>query len=421
MADVYDTSRTDLTGILPKPCWPFFEDLLDAIYGEGREAPEQRARAQGGQEDGVLTCASAVPLLAAADVLSMRSLFERAVGYLARHMTCRALDFWGACLAFEGPLSQPLERVAAAARTGVLRGFERFLMTSEDSLLQLPHEAMLGLLRENRLAVRAESRLATFLIKYGRVHKLLSPDVLDAADKERGKGLPQTGVDRESRWWELCAAVRWGDINPSMTHPGAFPLELMTLGMAYRTALGSPDYTHSMFMKWPFPPGVVLQPRERVRPPHAPPLLPHQVEKFVYFAPDRWERGHGILADSVDSGLLQFSLRLYPGGDTGFNIPEGSSWAISAFVELLPKPHWPEVWTFKDVKHLIWCVPWVDDEELMFEKSETFTFTSAVSNRGWQLFLTSADVGDRLGDLLSPEGYLLVRASVPPATALRGP
>merc|ERR550532_2917004 len=67
MAEVYDSSQTDLTGILPRPCWPFFEDLLDVVYGEGKEEPERKARAQARAEagEGVLSQMSAVPLLAA--------------------------------------------------------------------------------------------------------------------------------------------------------------------------------------------------------------------------------------------------------------------------------------------------------------------------------------------------------------------
>merc|ERR550525_1715748 len=101
------------------------------------------------------------------------------------------------------------------------------------------------------------------------------------------------------------------------------------------------------FMKLCLPGVTLLRPRIRVRPSHASPLLPYQVEKLMYFTPGMWKQGESIISDSVDSGLLHFTLKLCPGGDAAVNIPKGT-WAISAFVQMRPKQHWPEAWEFRE-------------------------------------------------------------------------
>ena len=76
----YASSQTDLTGILPRPCWSAFEDLLDSLYGEGKEATEARlGQRYDARSDGVLSPHTAVPLLAAADALDCRNLGDWSV------------------------------------------------------------------------------------------------------------------------------------------------------------------------------------------------------------------------------------------------------------------------------------------------------------------------------------------------------
>mmetsp|Transcript_109241 Transcript_109241/g.308138 ORF Transcript_109241/g.308138 Transcript_109241/m.308138 type:complete len:641 (-) Transcript_109241:77-1999(-) len=174
MAEEYASSQTDLTGILPRPCWPVFEDLLDALYSEGIEAVEARLlQPPDASCDGVLTQSTVVLLLAAADALGCRTLFERAGRFIWRRMPECALTFWEAIAGLPQPLSPPLEKVAAVSREALLRGFERFLSIERQSLLRLPPDFLLELLREDALAVRAEVRLLEFLLEYGRLHRLI--------------------------------------------------------------------------------------------------------------------------------------------------------------------------------------------------------------------------------------------------------
>jgi len=445
MAEAYESSESDLTEVLPKPCWPYVEDLFDAIYAEGKDLPNVRStQDKDGDEDGVLSKQNVVHLLAAADTLGVQVLFERAITFLDRRMCFCGLAFWRACLSFEGPLSPPLEKVAAVAREAVLKGFERYLTTEMDTLLCLPYYALVGLLREDMLAVRAELILAEFVFLYGKTHKLVSDTPLEVSKKEE--------VDcpvKSRKWRDLCAALRWTqievdsqvcdcpfswqqsdgdssflprlDMGKLSVEWGRFPSEFFMVGMVHNRMQCVSKSSHAELMQQKVPCGLVLRGRNPVRPDHAPPLLPYQVEKFVYFAPGNWERGRIIVSNMVDSGLLRFRLRLFPGGDLEFDIPQGT-WAVSAFVDLVPQVHWPETWEFKDVQYSIKCVPWQGNGQLEFKKQDTFTFKSAGAyNRGWKWFLTSAEVGSQLNELLSPEGYLLIRAEVVPASALQGP
>ena len=110
-------------------------------------------------------------------------------------------------------------------------------------------------------------------------------------------------------------------------------------------------------------------------------------------------------------------------------ITEGQ-WAVRAYVELVPQAHWPENWEFQDVEFTMECVPWKSDEavvELCRLRKQSFrtTFSSGSQrgpgDQGWSELLTSEEGAEKLGDILSPEGYLLIRAEVLPESALRGP
>merc|ERR1712019_248632 len=92
----------------------------------------------------------------------------------------------------------------------------------------------------------------------------------------------------------------------------------------------------------------VLRPRTPVRPEHAPPLLPYEVEKFVCFIPGRYERGMKCVSTTAESGLLNFHMSVFPGGDVGFHISEGE-WAVSVFVEIVEQAQWPATWEFRNV------------------------------------------------------------------------
>lgn len=208
MSEIYESSRTDLTGMLPRKCWPLLDDILDAMYSEGKETVQARLRqwreSAGSvqQEDGILNEQNVVVLLAAADMLGVQDLFDRAVVFFnaGRRMQASCLTFWQACFDFDSPLSPALEKVAATARAEALQGFERLLETEQQALLALPPEALLGLLRDDDLAVRSELRLALFLVEYG---------VQNLAGEHSS---PCRGSEAQS-WRQLCAALRWGELD----------------------------------------------------------------------------------------------------------------------------------------------------------------------------------------------------------------
>jgi len=230
-----------------------------------------------------------VPLFLAADVLGIQALFERIVKYFQQEMPEGGLTFFLSCVAVE-TWPPPLEKVATAAREAVLLGFEQFLIMAEELLLELPYDALLGLLREDNLAVHSEAALATFVLQYGKHHGLL------------GEAAPG------GRWWKLCSALRWSQIDidmcqrglPSRDHGGLnfaiksalelfsfggdFPKEMVQVGAminrARHTSRLLGDNTKELLASLQID-SLVLQPRSRVSPGHTPPLKPHQVEIFI--------------------------------------------------------------------------------------------------------------------------------------------
>jgi len=200
-----------------------------------------------------------------------------------------------------------------------------------------------------------------------------------------------------------------------------FPEVFVLLGMAFNRAQAT-WMCHLNHQHLQVPHGISLLPRTPVRPPHAPALAPHQVEQFFYFAPDRWRQGDLLRSPPASSGMLRFQLNIFPGCDTGWDVPEGG-WAVSAYVMVVPEVHWMKGWELQDVEFSIQCVPWKEGApELQFRRSATSTFTDQKKLQvGWKGFISSDTVGGSLNDLLSPEGYLLVQAEVLPESTIRGP
>lgn len=418
---------------------------------------------------------NAVPLLAAADVLGVRKVFKAAVDYLARQMVdCRCCFLvWRACLRLEGegPLSDPLTKVAAAARRGVLPAFERFRVTEEEALLSLPYEALLGLLVEDDLVVRHEKLLQDFLIKYGKVNGLL---------ENSGKEVSVVG-NAGSRWRALCAALRWcaivdrdpkalefakfaivredagptncsGPFGVSLARSGVgrdicrlFPQEFRVIASLHERARSGTK----RFATWAqraererseqrggqqdqsvvaVAEELILRPRTRLCPPGACPLRPYQAEKLIYFMGAEtldFKEKPTLVSNDAASGLFNFCLMVWPLGKPDAVLPEREgSWVLSAYVQAEPLVAWPDVWEFKDVEFSIWCVPWDGTGRRVFERSAKRTFRSARCGYGWEEFISSSDLAAsalELSDLLSPEGYLLIQAEVDPRSAAQGP
>lgn len=177
---------------------------------------------------------------------------------------------------------------------------------------------------------------------------------------------------------------------------------------------------------------LIMRARMLPRPPDAVPCRPHQVEKFFYFAGAEegldFAKGAHIVSEEAVSGALPFRLKVYPLGDLAAVVPEGG-WVISAFVEVLPRASWPDVWEFRDVKFTIRCLAWKEgasgggNRPFLGRRIE-FTFSSSAVELGWVKFLSSSQLeqaGLKLQDFLSPEGYLILQAEVDPRTALEGP
>lgn len=198
-----------------------------------------------------------------------------------------------------------------------------------------------------------------------------------------------------------------------------FPEAFVLVGMAFNRAQAT-WMCHLKHQHLEIPHGISLRPRTPVRPPHAPDLAPNQVEQFFYFAPDRWRQGDLLRSPPASSGMLRFQLNIFPGCDTGWEVPEGG-WAVSAYVMVVPEVHWTKGWELQDVEFSIQCVPWKEGAP-QHARSATSTFTDQKKLQvGWKGFISSDIVGGSLNDLLSPEGYLLVQAEVMPESTIRGP
>jgi len=208
----------------------------------------------------------------------------------------------------------------------------------------------------------------------------------------------------------------------------AIPAELLSFGLKYQVMKSAPTWAYERFTSSKLPLGLTLRPRRPVRPPHAPPLESNQVEKFVHFEPlsGAWRPGDAIDSPMAHVGKLRFQLKLQPGGEVGEDNPDGG-WAVAAYIRVVPEASWPRNWEFRDVEYSIYVIPW--QETLMTAPGcrmrDQFTFNGAGhnNNRGWHDFLTSRTplMRERMKDVLSPEGYLLVRAEVTAASALHGP
>jgi hypothetical protein len=93
---------------------------------------------------------------------------------------------------------------------------------------------------------------------------------------------------------------------------------------------------------------------------------------------------------------------------------------------LVPEPHWPKGWWLPNVEFSIQCVPWREPKEggpdLSFGRCAPSDFKADKLQVGWKAFITSEKVKrEDLADLLSPEGYLLIRAEVKPTSTLQCP
>jgi len=255
-------------------------------------------------------------------------------------------------------------------------------------------------------------------------------------------------------WRQLCSALRWGEMelwqlehvfrNPesgaltlrqeqsgiSLSYglDAAIPEDLVVAGMRYQVMRdAAPKWAYERFMHHGVSPGIILTPRTPVRPPHCPPLDSNQVEKFVHFDPGSgaWRPGDAIDSRIARVGKLRFQLKLQPGGEVGEDYPEGT-WAVAAYIRVVPEASWPGAWEFRDVEYSIYIVPWSEKlSSANFRMRDRFTFNGNGhnNNRGWHDFLTSKMnmVQEHMRDILSPEGYLLVRAEVLMSSALQGP
>merc|ERR1712118_617089 len=107
-----------------------------------------------------------------------------------------------------------------------------------------------------------------------------------------------------------------------------------------------------------------------LRPAHAPPLRPNQMEQYFHFAPNRWKQGDYLLSRPA----RDFQLKKCPGGDSDANIPAGG-WGISVFVQVLPKAQWAQGWKLENCSFRIKCVPWQERKpHLEFQHDDVITF-----------------------------------------------
>lgn len=348
--------RTDLTSLIPKPCWSHFEAVLDFIYSDTLD----------------LKAESWGPLVKMADVLQMGSLYTKCVqagnSFLSgkdaeKHAPRLAMD--AVALQLGGQLQQEAIQIAVDLMASCFKSY------SAEDLAEMPVELLQSLLTRDDLEVDNEDAIFDLLLS-------ISPK-LDKAEKEP--------------MWRCCR------------------LQRLSAGRLLEVALINEIPKQALV--WAMA-GVVHQGPEELE---APPWASRWVESsktrgrtITFIIPNAAAYGTKKFVRSVSHRMLdRFSWRLliFPcGTDTAAKTRE-----TAQFVELVPDDEMAEEWTVVGVRYTITLVNWKDERKNV-TKGHNFKFSNTEVDNGWHRGFLPVDQMDAEKGWLNERGELQFRAQI---------
>lgn len=143
----------------------------------------------------------------------------------------------------------------------------------------------------------------------------------------------------------------------------------------------------------------------------APPLLPNEVQLCIHNFRDKYI---GQLSEPVDAihsdwkhlDNFTFRLMVFPASSDPHNGQTENS--IGTFIEVQPRPDWPENWAFYRVQYNVIILNHMDLRKSIY-KHDVFTFTRHETDRGWHSIASHQQLE---GGFLTREGDLILRAGV---------
>eukprot|EP00931_Biecheleriopsis_adriatica_P047257 TRINITY_DN27217_c0_g5_i1.p1 TRINITY_DN27217_c0_g5~~TRINITY_DN27217_c0_g5_i1.p1 ORF type:complete len:455 (+),score=128.72 TRINITY_DN27217_c0_g5_i1:56-1420(+) len=348
--------RTDLTALIPKPCWPYFEAVLDFIYTDKLN----------------LEVENWGPLVKMADVLQMAALYTKCVeagndlltgDEAAKHAPRLAKHAFE--LQLGGQLQQEVFEIAVDFMAACFKSYSAELLAAQ------PVEVLQNLLSRDDLEVDNEDAIFDFLLAIStivdkahmellwrccRLHRLSPGHVLEVALINE--------IPKQAVVWALASQVQQG---PMLTP--------------------APAWAKS----W----AEFSNPRGR---------------EIVFVIPNAANYASKRFIRSESHRLLdRFSWRLliFPNGTS---TETGKAGTTAAFVELVPDANLEE-WTVKGIKYTITLVNW-KDEQYNVTKEHKFHFKHTEVDNGWHRgFLTSENMTAEQG-WLNERGELQFRGTI---------
>lgn len=312
---------TDLTDLMPRPCWPFFHDLLDFLYGSAVD----------------LQIDNWGPMVKLADLLQIRSLYQRCIevgGDLLTPDSVPRIATAAVELQLGGDLRQEIVQIAVDTMA------PHFSSYKPTDLALLPVEIFQMLLCRDDLEVPSEDHVLDFLL---HVSGLRSPSEAEQLwrccrfhrlSPEKALDVILTEVPREALVWALaCRGV------PACRVPEP---PAWASGWA---AAGPRGREITFFVQSP----AAYSNKRQLRSPE------HQLcEGF------RWR------------------LLVFPLGTESTGSPK----QMATFVELVPEPGVEPGWTFRRVKYAITLLNWSDPAKSI-TKEHIFDFSASEVDNGW--------------------------------------
>lgn len=347
------SARTDLTELVPRPCWPHLEALLDFIY----------------DGDIAVSVDSWGPLVKMADLLQIGALYTKCVELgsdLITHRTAPKMASDAVGLELGGELQQEVVQICVDAMAPQFSSYE------PKDLAGMPLQVFQSLMRRDDLEVTNEDQVFDFLLR-------VSPE-LDKADM--------------TQLWQTC---RLHLISPERVLEVALvqeiPKEALVWALAQRGAPSAPRAP-----PWPdWVAGWAANsggPRGRV--------IWFAVQNPTGYA------GKKSIRSPVHRLCDRFRWRLlvFPLGTDSTGNPK----QVAAFVEIVPDADVAPSWRLKQVKYSITVVNWVDDRRSV-TKEHVFDFCAAEIDNGWHRGWVTPDVMTTNEGWLNEAGELAFHAS----------
>jgi len=318
--------HTDLTKLLPRPCWPYFETVLDFIYSDKLE----------------ITAESWGPLVKMADVLQMGTLYTKSVEAGNHFLSGEDADQHAPRLAIDavrlqlgGRLQEEVIQVAVDSMASCFKSVK----TSD--LVMQPVEVLNLLLQRDDLEVDSEDAVFDVLLELSLSLEKAQMELL----------------------WRCCRLQRLSPIKIlKIADIDEIAKEAIVWAMANRPSpalsLTQPKWAH------PWSQNAGCRGRE------------------IHFAiPDARDFVAKQHTRSESHRLLdKFSWRLliFPHGTAPESTPGKTT---AAFVELVPDADVDE-WTVKGIRYSITAVNWKNEQKNITKEHE-FQFSHTEVDNGW--------------------------------------